>query len=657
MGADQLTTRRDVLSNAIHIAVASKQQEKMQFSQLIIDDSENVLYNIIYIDLHNLIIPNSVKYIKTTGYYRPEDGGSSILYRVFEEPDHPGKVQSRDGAWWELNSLCVTPLMFGAIGDGITDDTLAVSSTFLYANRFMRNGLAEHIKHPGATVELRSYKYLLASLKNPIIITCNLNSNGADFLVSKDYAGEVVRVGLDSSPYTISDAHIALPSIYKETRSKILLGSTGVRIANCNACRIYFNRVDYFDTNIHMGGIGEGTVYCDIHLGQSSYGNTHILVAPGPNGWFNRNNLYSGKLRMGGDSVSNTVQLKLDGQSPAHAIVGNNFIGLSMEGHGAEYLIHIINSYGNTFFGCYHESGAVEKTAVCHGANIIAPSHFLREGDMILFSATVLPTNIKVLTPYFIVKVISKDKIQVSSSRGGLPLDLSDLPLPINYIRMARMLFDGKNGLCKNNKFINTFTPPSNFISFQNINGAYNNSDIGPESIEISSARQDDAPVIRVANKHKSSKQRPLIASYPAKVNPFDDPHGWTTALSDNGILFASQGIQTGHLYSEGDALIYQAGRSDKAIQIFAGNIYKFDINEDIFIRPGKEHVLNFLTENTLAGCVLLPLLSNSLPEGILVASASIASPYELQCRLFNCQDKQININNISLSFMAIKSN
>jgi len=54
--------------------------------------------------------------LRSSGYREPGDGGHGFYRRVAVEPGHPGKVQSADGAWWELipENGYVNVLQFGA---------------------------------------------------------------------------------------------------------------------------------------------------------------------------------------------------------------------------------------------------------------------------------------------------------------------------------------------------------------------------------------------------------------------------------------------------------------------------------------------------------------------------------------------------------------
>lgn len=78
-------------------------------------------------------IDADVDALRTLGYATPGDGGGALYKRVVAEPSHAGKVQSADGGWWELAEKSITPEMFGAAGDGTTDDAASVQAACNYS--------------------------------------------------------------------------------------------------------------------------------------------------------------------------------------------------------------------------------------------------------------------------------------------------------------------------------------------------------------------------------------------------------------------------------------------------------------------------------------------------------------------------------------------
>ncbi|URQ76161.1 MAG: hypothetical protein NBV76_05220 [Candidatus Ochrobactrum gambitense] len=70
------------------------------------------------LDVASTNIPLNANFIQTAGYATVGDGGNALYKRVASEPSHPGKLQSLDGAWWELYEHSVDPKTLGALGTG-----------------------------------------------------------------------------------------------------------------------------------------------------------------------------------------------------------------------------------------------------------------------------------------------------------------------------------------------------------------------------------------------------------------------------------------------------------------------------------------------------------------------------------------------------------
>ncbi|MFM9735685.1 hypothetical protein, partial [Streptomyces niveiscabiei] len=88
-----------------------------------------------------LSVPAFQTTLSTNGYTTPGDAGAARYRRVATQPTHGGKLQSADGAWWELAETAVTPEMFGAVGNGTADDFDAVARWADFINHKAGTGI------------------------------------------------------------------------------------------------------------------------------------------------------------------------------------------------------------------------------------------------------------------------------------------------------------------------------------------------------------------------------------------------------------------------------------------------------------------------------------------------------------------------------------
>jgi len=85
-------------------------------------------------------IPVAIKLIRTSGYAAAGDRGEAAYVRVATQPPHAGKVQSQDGAWWEIVFPGpINVLAFGADPTGVAASHVAIQAAIDYA---IYNGLS-----------------------------------------------------------------------------------------------------------------------------------------------------------------------------------------------------------------------------------------------------------------------------------------------------------------------------------------------------------------------------------------------------------------------------------------------------------------------------------------------------------------------------------
>lgn len=73
----------------------------------------------------------------TVGILQLQDRDHSFWRRSASQPSHSARFQSADGAWWELmRDQTITPFMFGAAGDGSTNDAPELQEFFNFCETF-----------------------------------------------------------------------------------------------------------------------------------------------------------------------------------------------------------------------------------------------------------------------------------------------------------------------------------------------------------------------------------------------------------------------------------------------------------------------------------------------------------------------------------------
>jgi hypothetical protein len=80
-------------------------------------------------------IPADQNFLAVAGFDIPGDGGGALYRRVDSPPSHNLKVQSKDGAWWELSpeNGVYNIKQAGAVGDNTADDTQAIADVIAAA--------------------------------------------------------------------------------------------------------------------------------------------------------------------------------------------------------------------------------------------------------------------------------------------------------------------------------------------------------------------------------------------------------------------------------------------------------------------------------------------------------------------------------------------
>ena len=584
---------------------------------------------------------------KTLRYYSTGDGGGNSFYwdSTSTATDNGGTVimptaVSGAGRWLALDNTRVSLAQFGAIA-GI-DSTPAITACFAYANSLVRNGLVSTVKNAGCTVVIDPVIYSLDTISTPINILCNVENLGGDFVVPLAYAGTVLVVGHTTSGTNLSDAHVELPVVRKPTSGNPLIaGSLGVQLRNINASRIYLSRINYFETALKCGGIGEGTVYNNIYLSQLGYAKVLISLSPGSSGWCNSNNFFGGNLSQstgfaGGSRLSGYRHLLVDGRSPATSVVGNSFYGTSFEGDVSEFTFDFNFAYKNTFFGCYHETGRAVAAVTVSGDTITRVAHGFAVGDKLTFQASAAPTGMFLTASYYVVSVPTSDTFKVSLNKGGSAVTFSSTGTSVTCLLASVFRFNHTGAeVCIDNRIVNLLLPSSSDVNVVQTGQATNNGlDLQSNGVKAVYSEQD-APVWRGQNTASTATNKPIFAAYSNSNNPDTSVNLWGAALSSNGVLYQSAGTYIGALKNNGFSMTYQRA-GEAAFEIASCTRSPLLLAVTALSCTAGAQTTTTLTLTGAAVSDHLTFTPSSLPVGIIIASAIITSANTITVSFYN---------------------
>ncbi len=486
-------------------------------------------------------------------------------------PNEDFNLNAPDGSHINVRDLYdivpLTPEGFGAIGDGIVDDTAAIRAAFVYANSLARAGLTGTIFQPGAVVTLKG-TYKLTSIAAPIDILCNVEGSKAALIAPDAYAGIVLRVGHTTSGSYFQNAIINLPDVIKSLTATIVAGSVGIKTMNIGNSILTFARTAFFETGIWCSGLGQGTAYNQINIGWISYCQISLKLVPDTAGWCNQNTFVGGGIQQSAGSFGGGLRragwrhVSIDGAG-INTVNGNLFLGVSFEGDVSEYVIAIASAYNNQFIGCRHEQGtAATSVAVTGGgsATLTTVAHGLAVGNMVTFIAAVTPTGMIVSYPYYVVSVPTADTFTVSAKKGGAAVTFSTTGTTVTYYRPPTVYLDTAN-TNQNNVIRNpALTTAFGFLEL------IKSTNVGTGNTIETTTRQikddfhlDNMPPFAGRNRSTTPTIRPIFAAHPAASDPVEDPDGWTAALGDGRLCFAAAGAEIGRLTNSGGILSYSA--------------------------------------------------------------------------------------------------
>lgn len=150
--------------------------------------------------------PGSVNYIRTAGYSAVGDGGAAFYKRVTSEPLHAGKIQSADGAWWEIVGDTVQAEQFGGTSDGV-DCTAALTNAIAYL-KAINGGTLQFLAgtYAFSSTLLIDFKGCKIRGLGPFLTTLQLTGNINGISVDGNIDGSQAAYGFELRDLTLKNA-------------------------------------------------------------------------------------------------------------------------------------------------------------------------------------------------------------------------------------------------------------------------------------------------------------------------------------------------------------------------------------------------------------------------------------------------------------------
>lgn len=381
--------------------------------------------------------------------------GSALQDIVVSQAEGPGPVRT---ALARSFVEVVTPEQFGAVGNGVADDTAAVVAAFNAANTKRAVGIGGNIWHPGATVALRpGATYYLPSLSDPILVSCNVQGAGATLHTALGYSKSVLLVGHETGGHCLHTARLDLPNLEGTATTALATGSIGVTFQNLYASDVRAGRTTFFETGHRWTGKGSmGSAYNNVRPGWTDFCKIGWRFDSGSDGtgWANQNTFTAGEIAQSPvfDHVRRAPGWKhivMDGGIGGWSVHANTFVGCSFEGNLSEYFFWLRNAADNQWIGSTRfEQGDAGRT-VLMGADLLASpdagiyinSHGLSVGDLVCFTGATLVSPLVEGTAYY-VKTVAADHFTVATTPGGSTVTFNPGNSDVKLLRPPTIYID-----------------------------------------------------------------------------------------------------------------------------------------------------------------------------------------------------------------------
>lgn len=237
---------------------------------------------------------------------------------------------------------------FGAVGDGVHDDTEAIQAALEAAKSSKKICFGEGTFLISETIQ----------------IDCSCNFSAATFNVHGATVTPAIKVGQTETTHStlVLGLQIFLPRVVNlDAPSSGFAGienSIGVQVLNLFSAEVHVPDIKNFYRGLYLTASQTGNAWNTYYINALTFNKFNLDITPIGSGWVNQNTFIGGRFRANETSETDkTTQIKL--QKPIDNFSGwgpnnNVFIGCDVGDQHAEYAIDC-NACYNYFYGCRYE--------------------------------------------------------------------------------------------------------------------------------------------------------------------------------------------------------------------------------------------------------------------------------------------------------------
>ena len=237
---------------------------------------------------------------------------------------------------------------FGAVGDGVTDDTEAIQAALNAAKSSKKMCFGEGTFLISETVQ----------------IDCSCNFSAATFNVHGAAVTPAIKVGQTETTHStlVLGLQIFLPQVVNLDAPVSgftgIENSIGIQVLNLFSAEVHVPDIKNFYRGLYLTASQTGNAWNTYYINTLTFNKFNLDISPIGSGWVNQNIFIGGRFRANENSESDkTTQIRLQKSSGSSNNWGPNnnvFVGCDLSDPYAEYAIDC-NACYNYFYGCRYE--------------------------------------------------------------------------------------------------------------------------------------------------------------------------------------------------------------------------------------------------------------------------------------------------------------